>query len=77
MGWVKRVARIREMRNAYTVLLGKLQGNRSLWRHRRRWDDDIKMYLKEFVCGYVDWINLAQNMVSWWTLVNTVIAGPC
>jgi len=29
--------------------------------------------LKETVCGDVDWIYLAQNMIQWWTLVDMVI----
>jgi hypothetical protein len=40
-----------EMRNAYEVLLGKPEGLRPLGRTRRRWEDNIKMYLWEMGFG--------------------------
>jgi hypothetical protein len=36
------VARVREKRGVYRVLVGKPEGNRSLARPRRRWEDNIK-----------------------------------
>jgi hypothetical protein len=48
------------MRNAYTVLVGKSEGNRSLERLRRRWDGSIRIDLRERVGG-VGGINLAQD----------------
>jgi hypothetical protein len=36
-----------EKRNAYRILLGKTEGKGPLGRPRRRWVDNIKMYLKE------------------------------
>jgi hypothetical protein len=36
-----------EGRNVYRVLVGKPEGKRSLVRPRRRWEDGIKMYLRE------------------------------
>ena len=53
--------RIREMRGAYRVLVGKSQGKRPLTRPRRRWDDDIKTGLKQIDLDGVDWIDLIQN----------------
>jgi hypothetical protein len=41
MRWAGLVARIGEKRNAYRILVGKLEGNRPLGRPRRRWEDDI------------------------------------
>jgi hypothetical protein len=41
-----------ESRGACRVLVGKLSGRRSLGRQRRRWEDDIKMDLKEIGWGY-------------------------
>jgi hypothetical protein len=32
-------------RNAYIVLVGKLEGTRPVSRHRHRWEEDIKMVL--------------------------------
>jgi hypothetical protein len=53
-----------EKRNAYRILVGKPEGNRPLGRHRRRWEDNIKMDLKDISCGSIDSIDLAQNGVS-------------
>jgi hypothetical protein len=36
-----------EGRNVYRVLVGKLKGKRPLGRPRRRWEDGIKMDLRE------------------------------
>jgi hypothetical protein len=41
------VARMGERRGAYGVLVGKPEGRRSLGRPRRRWEDNIKMDLRE------------------------------
>ena len=42
--------------NAYRVLVGKPEGKRPLGRPRRRWEDDIKMDLREVGCDPRDWI---------------------
>jgi hypothetical protein len=34
-------------RNAYGILVGKPSGKRPLGRPRRRWEDNIRMYLGE------------------------------
>ena len=49
--WAGHVARVGEGRRVYRVLVGKPEGKRSLGRPRRRWEDDIKMYLLEVRCG--------------------------
>jgi hypothetical protein len=36
-----------EMRNAYNIFAGKPEGKRPLGRSRRRWDDNIRIYLRE------------------------------
>jgi hypothetical protein len=41
--------------------VGKPGGKRSLGRIRRRWEDNIKMDLKEAGCGGMDWIELTQD----------------
>ena len=41
------VARMGERRGAYRVLVKKPEVNRPLGRPRRRWEDNIKMDLKE------------------------------
>jgi hypothetical protein len=45
MRWAGHVARMGETRNAYKILVGKPEGKRPLGRPRRRWVDNIKMYL--------------------------------
>jgi hypothetical protein len=57
----------------YRVLVGKPEGKRPLERLRRRWEDNIKMYLQEVGCGEMDWIELARDRDGWWALLNTVM----
>jgi hypothetical protein len=73
MGWAGHGARRGEERGAYRVLVGNLEGKRPLGRPRRRWVDNIMMYLQEVGCGYVDWIGLAQDRDRWRTLVRAVM----
>jgi hypothetical protein len=61
-----------EKRNAYKLLVGKLERRRPLGRPRRRWLD-IRMDLAEVGCGDVDWIGLAQDRDRWRTLVNSLL----
>jgi hypothetical protein len=48
-----------EMGNAYIILVGKSEGKRTLGRPNRRWDDNIRMDLREIGWECVDWIHLA------------------
>jgi hypothetical protein len=50
-----------EVRGAYNILVGRPDGRRPLGRPRRRWEDNIKMDIREIGVGDVDWINLAQD----------------
>jgi hypothetical protein len=43
-----------EKRNAYRILVGKLEGKRPLGRPRRRWEDNIRMDLREIGWGGMD-----------------------
>ena len=45
----------------YRVLLEKPEGRRPLGRPRHRWVDNIRTDLQEVGCGYMDWIELAQD----------------
>jgi len=45
------VARMGEGRGVYRVLVGKPEGKRPLGRPRRKWEDNIKMYVQEVGCG--------------------------
>jgi hypothetical protein len=55
------------------VLVGRSEGKRPLGRPRRRWEDNIKMDLREIGIDGQNWIHLAQDMVQWWAFVNTVM----
>jgi hypothetical protein len=61
-----------ERRGAYMYLVGKPE-RRPLGRPRRRWEDNIKMDLREVGWGGMDWINLAQDRDRWRALVNAVM----
>jgi hypothetical protein len=50
-----------EERKVYRVLVGKPEGKRPLGRTRRRWEDGIRMDLRENGLGGVDWIRLSQD----------------
>jgi hypothetical protein len=57
----------------YRILLGKTEGRRPLGKPRRRWVDNIRMDLQEVVCGYMDWVGLAQDRDKCRTLVSAVM----
>jgi hypothetical protein len=46
---------------------------RKTWRPRRKEKDNIKMDLGEVGCDDVDWVHLAENMIQWRALLNTVM----
>jgi hypothetical protein len=50
-----------EGRGVYRGLVGKPKRRRQLGRPRLRWDDNIRMDLREVGCGCVDWMELAQD----------------
>jgi hypothetical protein len=52
MRWAGHVAHMGEKRNAYRNLVGKPEGKRPLGSHRRRWEDNIEMDLREIRRGY-------------------------
>jgi hypothetical protein len=53
--------------------VGKPEGKRTLGRPRRRWVDNVKMYLREIQWDDMDWTDLAQDREQWRALVNTVM----
>jgi hypothetical protein len=73
MRWAGHVARMGQMRGAYNISVGSPKGRRPLGRPRRRWEDNIKMDLRETGFGDVDWIHWAQDRDRWRALVNTVV----
>jgi hypothetical protein len=65
-----------EKRNAYRILVGKLEGK---GRPRRRWVDNIKMDLREIRLSGMDWIDVAEDGDQWRALVCFCLsaAGSC
>ena len=53
--------------------MGKPEGRRPHGRPRRKWEDNIKMNLRKFGWGGIDWMGLAEDRDRWRALVNTVI----
>jgi hypothetical protein len=49
------------------------EGMRPHGRTRRRWEDNIKMDIKEVGLVGIDWIDVTQDRDSWWALVNAVM----
>ena len=63
--WAGHVTRKEQSRNAYRVLVGKLEGKRPLGRPRRRWENNIKMDLREVGCDAGEWRDLAEDRDQW------------
>ena len=72
MRWAGHVARMEEGRGVYRVLVGKPEGYSPLGRPRRRWEDNIKMDLREVGGSCGEWMELAQDRDRWRALVGTV-----
>jgi hypothetical protein len=62
-----------EGRGVYRILVGRPKGKGPLGRPRRRWEDNIKMDLREIGIDGANWIQLAQDRVQWRTFVDTVM----
>ena len=61
------MARMEQSRNAYRVLVGKPERKRPLGRPKRRWEDNIRMYLREVGC------DLAEDRHQWRAYVSAVM----
>jgi hypothetical protein len=62
-----------EGRGVYRILVGSPECKRPLGRLRRRWEDKIKMDLREIGIDGANWIQLAQDRFQWRAYVNTVM----
>jgi hypothetical protein len=62
-----------EERKVYKVSVGKPEGKGPLGRPRRRWEDGIRMDLREIGLGGVNWIRLAQDRDRWRAVVTAVM----
>jgi hypothetical protein len=61
MRWTRQVARMGEGRKVYRVLVGKPEGKRPLGRPRRRWQDGIRMDLKQTAWGCNEFTLLSKR----------------
>jgi len=61
-----------ERRGVYRVLVGR-KGKRPLGRPWSRWENNIKMDLRETGTDGANWIQLAQDRIQWRVFVNTVM----
>jgi hypothetical protein len=62
-----------EGRGVYKVFVGRPESKRPLGRPRRRWEDNIKLHLREIGIDGANWIRLAQDRVQWRAFVGTVM----
>jgi len=58
---VGHVACMGEMRKAYKILMRRPEGKRLLGRFRHKWEDSIRMDLREIGLEGVSWIHLTQD----------------
>jgi hypothetical protein len=62
-----------EGRGVYRISVREPEGRRPLGRPRRRWENNIKMYLQKVGCEGMDWIEQFQDSDRWRALVNALI----
>jgi hypothetical protein len=62
-----------EGKGVYSVFVGRPQSKRPLGRHRHRWEDNIKMDLRDTGINGMNWIWLAQDRIQFWAFVNMVM----
>jgi hypothetical protein len=55
--------------------VGEPEGKRPTGRLAGRWEDDIKIDLREVVWSGMDWIDLDQDKDQWWALVYSVMGN--
>jgi hypothetical protein len=58
---------------ASKMSVGINERNISRRRHRCKCEDNIIVDFKGLVCKDVHWIELTQDSVQWWNLVNTIM----
>ena len=71
--WAGHVARMEEGRSDFNILKGKPTGKRPLGRPRSRWEDNIRMDLKEIGINAGNWVDSAQDRNYWRALVNAAM----
>ena len=59
-------------RSTFKILTGNSTGKRPLGRPRRRWEDNIRMDLKEICTNTRNWVDSVQDRDYWRAVVNAV-----
>jgi hypothetical protein len=62
-----------EGRSVYRGLVGRPEGKKPLGRPRRRWENNIKLELREIRIDGANWIRLAQDRAQWRAFVTTAV----
>jgi hypothetical protein len=65
------------MRNVYRTLVGKPEGKASFGKPKRRWEDNIRMYLREIGWEGAEWQHMVQDRDQWRDLVNRTACDSC
>jgi hypothetical protein len=73
MRWAGHVTSMGVGRGVYRILFVRLEGKRPLGRPRHRWEDHIKMDLREIGIDGANWVQLTQDRGQWQVSVNTVV----
>ena len=68
LGWASHVARMEEGRSAFKILTGTSAGKRPLERPRHKWEDNIRIDLREIGFNTRNWVDSAQGRYYWRTL---------
>ena len=71
--WAGHVARMEEGRSAFKILTGEPTGKRLFGRLRHRWEDNIRMDLKEIGINTRNWVDSAQVRDYWRALGNATL----
>ena len=71
--WAGYVARMEQGRSGFKILTGKPTGKRPLGRPRHRWEENIRIGLKEIGINMRNWVDSAQNRDYWRAVVNVAL----
>ena len=69
---MEHVAHMRERKGICGVVMGRPEGKRPLGKPRHRWEDNIKVDLKEIGWKGLDWIDLTQDRDRWLAIMNMI-----
>ena len=71
--WAGHITRVEAGRSAFKMLTGTPRGKRVLGSPRSRWEDNIRMNIKEIALNTRNWVGLTQNKEYWRYLVKAVL----